>query len=252
MTSMQRIRRAVWTSWRLRTPIRPGLLSALDPSNLRTVRGRQLIHCHPLPCSQRAACPTGKGGDSDRASRRARSLARAPDTEFLPGLRPYSSPNCNPMTGGRGTWLPGGWHFGLQQHLRGRHDRGLGLQLVPGQPGKALLPRVAIAGGVHVQQVAGLGVELRRNRQPIQLQSQPRVVAVQFHAALCRQLRVGYSRAKYSGFKGKVLDDWQLSGIIQFQSGFPIRVQTQDDNELISSLFFLGAGAPQLNGRCKS
>lgn len=53
---------------------------------------------------------------------------------------------------------------------------------------------------------------------------------------------------KYSGFAGKVLDDWQLSGIIQLQSGFPIRIQTQDDNELISSLFFLGAGAPQLHG----
>ncbi len=53
---------------------------------------------------------------------------------------------------------------------------------------------------------------------------------------------------KYSGFAGKVLDDWQLSGIVQFQSGFPIRIQTQDDNELISSLFFLGAGAPQLSG----
>ena len=53
---------------------------------------------------------------------------------------------------------------------------------------------------------------------------------------------------KYSGFAGKVLDDWQFSGIVQLQSGFPIRLQTQDDYELISSLFFLGAGAPQLNG----
>ena len=53
---------------------------------------------------------------------------------------------------------------------------------------------------------------------------------------------------KYSGVAGKVLDDWQLSGIIQFQSGFPIRIQTQDDNELISSLFFLGASAPQVDG----
>jgi len=53
---------------------------------------------------------------------------------------------------------------------------------------------------------------------------------------------------RYSGVKGKVLDDWQLSGIVQFQSGFPIRLQTQDDNELISSLFFLGAAAPQMTG----
>jgi len=54
---------------------------------------------------------------------------------------------------------------------------------------------------------------------------------------------------KYSGVAGKVLDDWQFSGIIQFQSGFPIRLQTQNDNELINSLFFLGADAPQLSGQ---
>lgn len=53
---------------------------------------------------------------------------------------------------------------------------------------------------------------------------------------------------KYSGLAGKIVDDWQLSGIVQLQSGFPIRIQTQDDNELISSLFFLGAGSPQLSG----
>jgi len=53
---------------------------------------------------------------------------------------------------------------------------------------------------------------------------------------------------KYSGFAGKVLDDWQISGITQFQSGFPIRLQTQDDNELVNSLFFIGTGAPQLYG----
>jgi len=53
---------------------------------------------------------------------------------------------------------------------------------------------------------------------------------------------------KYNGFAGKLLDDWQVSGITQFQSGFPIRLQTQNDNELIGSLFFFGTTAPQLNG----
>ena len=58
--------------------------------------------------------------------------------------------------------------------------------------------------------------------------------------------------ANSTDLPGKVLNDWQLSGIIQFQSGFPIRLQTQDDNELISSLFFLGAGAPQVDWvRCR-
>ena len=52
----------------------------------------------------------------------------------------------------------------------------------------------------------------------------------------------------YNGAAGKILNDWQLSGITQFQSGFPIRLQTQDDFELINSLFFLGTGAPQMSG----
>jgi Carboxypeptidase regulatory-like domain len=54
---------------------------------------------------------------------------------------------------------------------------------------------------------------------------------------------------KHHGLVGKLVDDWSLSGITQFQSGFPIRVQTQDDNELINSLFFFGTGAPQLTGK---
>jgi hypothetical protein len=53
---------------------------------------------------------------------------------------------------------------------------------------------------------------------------------------------------KYQGIKGKILDDWQISGITQFQSGFPIRLQTQNDAEEIGSLFFLGTGAPQMTG----
>jgi len=53
---------------------------------------------------------------------------------------------------------------------------------------------------------------------------------------------------KYQGLAGKVLNDWQVSGITQFQSGFPIRLQTQNDNELIGSLFFFGTAAPQLTG----
>jgi len=51
---------------------------------------------------------------------------------------------------------------------------------------------------------------------------------------------------KYAGFAGKLLNDWEVSGITQFQSGFPIRLDTEDDNELISSLFFLGTEAPSL------
>ncbi len=53
---------------------------------------------------------------------------------------------------------------------------------------------------------------------------------------------------RYHGFAGRVLNDWEVSGITQFQSGFPIRLNTEDDNELINSDFFLGTEAPSLNG----
>ncbi|HTW31086.1 MAG TPA: carboxypeptidase regulatory-like domain-containing protein [Candidatus Sulfotelmatobacter sp.] len=51
---------------------------------------------------------------------------------------------------------------------------------------------------------------------------------------------------KYNGFAGKVLDDWAVSGITQFQSGFPVRLDTEDDTELIASVFFLGTEGPSL------
>jgi hypothetical protein len=50
------------------------------------------------------------------------------------------------------------------------------------------------------------------------------------------------------GFTGMMVNDWALSGITQFQSGFPIRLDTEDDYELINSLFFLGTEAPSMTG----
>ena len=51
---------------------------------------------------------------------------------------------------------------------------------------------------------------------------------------------------KFSGAKGKVLDGWAVSGITQFQSGFPVHIQDGNDNELTSSVDFSAAGTPDL------
>ena len=52
---------------------------------------------------------------------------------------------------------------------------------------------------------------------------------------------------KYSGFKGKLLDGWEISGIETLQSGFPIRITSQADNELLDSTFnFEAPGEPNL------
>ncbi len=52
---------------------------------------------------------------------------------------------------------------------------------------------------------------------------------------------------KYDGFKGKLLDGWEMSGILSFQSGFPIRITSQDDvEELDSTDLFEFPGEPNL------
>jgi hypothetical protein len=51
---------------------------------------------------------------------------------------------------------------------------------------------------------------------------------------------------KYSGFKGKVLNGWAVSGITQLQAGFPVHIQDGNDHELTSSIDFSAAGTPDL------
>jgi hypothetical protein len=52
---------------------------------------------------------------------------------------------------------------------------------------------------------------------------------------------------KFDGFKGKLLDGWEASGILSFQSGFPIRITSQDDvEELDSTDLFEFPGEPNL------
>jgi hypothetical protein len=48
----------------------------------------------------------------------------------------------------------------------------------------------------------------------------------------------------FSGFSDKLLNGWALSGITTFQTGFPIRISTQADNELMYSFDFELPGEP--------
>ncbi len=49
---------------------------------------------------------------------------------------------------------------------------------------------------------------------------------------------------KYSGVAGKALNGWAISGITTFQSGFPIRITSSADNELMNSFDFELPGEP--------
>jgi hypothetical protein len=49
---------------------------------------------------------------------------------------------------------------------------------------------------------------------------------------------------KYSGFAGKLLDNWAVSGITTYQTGFPIRITSSSDLELMNSASFEFPGEP--------
>jgi hypothetical protein len=58
---------------------------------------------------------------------------------------------------------------------------------------------------------------------------------------------------KYEGFKGKALNGWQVSGIYTYQSGFPIKINNCDDQELQgNTLAFDCPGRPDLIGKFKT
>jgi hypothetical protein len=166
----------------------------------------------------------------------------------LVGLRPYSSPNCNStlpaFTAGTGCPVDGTPVFtdifaedtiansnynALEMMLQKRFSRGLQFQA-------AYTFSKSIDDGSTFEETLD-PFNFRASRALSLFNS-----AQRFVVSYDWELPV----RKYSGFTGKVLDDWEVSGITQFQSGFPIRLNTEDDTELINSLFFLGTEAPSL------
>src|SRR5580700_1686058 len=168
----------------------------------------------------------------------------------LVGLRTYSSPNCNPtgapFTPGTGCPVDGTPVFtdifaedtiansnynALEMMVQKRFSHGLQFQA-------AYTFSKSIDDGSTFEETldpfnyrASRGLSLFNSKQRF-------VVSYDWELP----------RTKYRGFAGRVLNDWEVSGITQFQSGFPIRLNTEDDTELINSLFFLGTEAPSLNG----
>jgi len=54
---------------------------------------------------------------------------------------------------------------------------------------------------------------------------------------------------KHEGFAGKVVNGWQVSGIVTYQTGFPIRILSGDDTELTTSDGdFEPVGQPNITG----
>jgi len=164
----------------------------------------------------------------------------------LVGLRPYSSPNCDPVTaiGCPADGVPvftsifaedtiaNSAYNSLQTLVEKRFSHGLQLQA-------AYTWSKSLDWASSFEETLN-PFDFRASRSLSMFNSAHRFVVNYYW-----ELPFG----KHHGVVGKLVNDWSVSGITQFQSGFPIRLQTINDNELINSYFFFGTAAPQMTGK---
>ena len=159
----------------------------------------------------------------------------------LVGLRPYSSPNCNPLTGGGcpADGVPVFSNIFAEDTIANSNYNGLQVSLEKNYS-HGLLFQASYTFSKAIDQGASFENELN----PIN-QSATRGLSLldakhRFVFSPVWQLPI----PKKEGFAGKVANGWQLSAIITYQSGFPIRVQDENDAELQSSIFFESTNTP--------
>jgi hypothetical protein len=159
----------------------------------------------------------------------------------LVGLRPFSSPNCNPMTGtgcptdgvpvfssifSQDTVAQSSYN-GLQTSLEKRFGRGL-------QFLAAYTYSKAEDSASSFEQILN-PLCARCNISNSLFDARHRFVISYYWELPFR---------KYEGAKHYLLNGWAVSGITTFQTGFPIRILSQDDQEFENSFDFELPGKP--------
>lgn len=163
----------------------------------------------------------------------------------LVGLRPYSSPNCNPLTsaGCPADGVPVFSNIFAEDTMANSSYNGLQLSLEKNYS-HGLLFQASYTLSKAIDQGASFENELN----PINFG------ATRGLSLMDAKHRFVFSPVwelpipKHDGFAGKAVNGWGVSAIIIYQSGFPIRMQSQNDTELMSSFFFEDANTPQVTG----
>jgi hypothetical protein len=161
----------------------------------------------------------------------------------LVGLRKYSSPNCDPFTG-TGCPVDGipvfssifaqdtianSAYNSLQASLEKRFAHGLQFTLAY-TLSKSFDEASSFEGILNP-------IDPRLSRSLSSFDARHRLVLSYYWELPGR---------KYSGAKGQILNGWALSGVTTFQTGFPVRISTLDDQELMYSFDFELPGEPDL------
>jgi hypothetical protein len=161
----------------------------------------------------------------------------------LVGLRRYSSPQCDPMTGNGcpadGTpvfssifaqdTIANSSYNSLQASLDKRFAQGL--QFTVAYTFSKSFDQASSFEGILNP------IDPRLSRSLSAFDARHRLVLSYYWELPTR---------KFNGTSGKLLNGWAVSGITTFQTGFPIRISTLDDQELMYSFDFELPGEPDL------
>jgi Carboxypeptidase regulatory-like domain len=159
----------------------------------------------------------------------------------LIGLRRYSSPQCDPLTGGGcpADFIPvfssifaqdtiaNSSYNSLQASLDKRFGRGL--QFTAAYTYSKSIDQASSFEGILNP------IDPRISRSLSAFDARHRVVLSYYWEPQVR---------KFDGAKGHLLNGWAFSGITTFQTGFPIRISSIADNELMYSFDFELPGEP--------
>ena len=163
----------------------------------------------------------------------------------LVGLRPYSSPFCNPLTGAgcppdgvpvfsnifAEDTIANSNYNSLQISAEKRLSHGLQFQ-------------AAYTWSKSIDNASSFENQLnptnyRLSRSLSYFDAPNRLVFSYVYQ---------FPNTSLKGFAGKLLNGWQSSGILQFQTGFPVPITSSSDYELETSFFFQSAGEPNQIG----
>jgi hypothetical protein len=222
-------------------------LSAANPNNVLTAAGGSPASCGPFGEDASYFIPAGTvipaGGlplpyNAGSGGLNVAAGPVGPNGITLVGLRQYSSPLCQPLTGvgcpvnstpvfsGIFTENTVAWsnYNSFQAMLQKNFSHGLMFQAAY-TFGKSLDNASSFESALNP-------LNFRATYGPSAYDARQRFV---FNYVW--DLPV----PKMEGFKGKLLDGWELSGILSFQSGFPIRITSTSDIEQLDSTFLFEA-----------
>lgn len=223
--------------------------TCLDLQKISDLTGNPDLSCGPFFADSAFFIPAGTipAGVTLHLPYGKVSTVRGPNpTDItLVGLRPFSSPLCNPTTGkgcppdgvpvfssifAQDTIANSNYHS-LQLMVEKRFSRGLQLQ------GSYTWSK-SIDNASSFEDILN-PFNFRADRALSKFDARHRFVLNYYWELPIR---------KSSGARGKLINGWAVSGITTFQTGFPIRITSSDDLELQNSFDFELPGRPNLVG----